>query len=208
MVEYKEKWNRYIIGEIPWINLNRDKISRYVFANYVRFRKDIKSVIEIGAGECIEAKELKDDVDYTVMDVSDLFLSHAKALGVKTIKCCMTRKPKIEKKYDLVYLSSVLEHTPNLKKTINVIKSIAKNYYVIMFRWSYGGNIYSQYKRRRKCFSSTFGIKKVFELFGSIEGKIITDDDKTMKYEEYEKTIDKSKEEHRNGKYLSFWGKC
>jgi hypothetical protein len=165
------------------------------------------SIIEIGAGECTEAIQLKGITDYTVMDVSDVFLKHATDNGIKTIKCDMVSlPPNFEKKYDTLYMCAVLEHTPNLIKTIRVIKSIAHRFIITMFRWGYNGNITPQYKSNRKYYSSVFDIDRIFKMLGNIDiAVLITEDDRSIDYKQYEKTVDKTKE-HRTGDWLTIIG--
>lgn len=208
-IDYKNKWNNYTIGKIPWVNSRREHPSR---VRFVEITKEVfagshkPSIIEIGAGECTEAIQLKDMSDYTVMDISDTFLDHAKANGLKTIKCDMITKPKIEKKFDVLYMCAVLEHTPDLIKTIRMIKSIANRYIITMFRWGYNGNIKPTYKTNRKCYSSTFDIDRIISMLDNILiATVKTEKGKTFEYYEYAKTVDKTKE-HRNGNWLTLFG--
>lgn len=210
VAEYTEKWNKYKIGNIPWINANRNHLARQLFINYVKDNCGaIRSVLEIGAGECIEACALMDVVDYTVMDTSDLFLSHAKQLGLKTRKCDMVNCDEKYFEYDLIYMCGVIEHTPDITRTISGINNIGKKYYITMFRWGYNDNLSTWFEPKKKYYTSTFDIEKIFNLFGDAEEKIIVlKDGGVEQYECYEKNIDKTMKEHRNGNWLSFYGNC
>ncbi len=209
MVDYKNKWNKYEIGKTSWINDRREHPARVRFVEMTKevfASSDKPSIVEIGAGECTEAIQLKEMSDYTVMDISDTFLDHAKNNGLKTIKCDMTTKPQIEKKFDVLYMCAVLEHTPDLKKTIHMIKSIANRYIITMFRWGYNRNIKSTYKTNRKYYSSTFDIDRIIGMLGTVMiATVKTEEGKTFEYYEYAKTVDKSKE-HRNGNWLTLFG--
>lgn len=95
MVDYKNKWNKYEIGKTSWINERRKHPARQFFVKGVKeiSRYERISIIEIGAGECVEANQLKENHDYTIMDVSDTFLEHAKNNNIDTIKCASLLQP-------------------------------------------------------------------------------------------------------------------
>lgn len=208
-VNYISKWNNYKIGNVKWINRRREHPCRELFIEYVS-RGNYKSVLEIGAGECIEAKALNSKVDYTICDVSDTFLTFANETGIKTIRGCMTNIPT-QKKYDLVYMCSVLEHTPDIEKTILELKRVSKNYFITMFKWRYDGGLKSVFQPRKKYFSTEFNVNKVFELFerhSTITDKTISflDNNCMMHYDDYMK-FKRREGLHRNGNYLSIIGK-
>jgi hypothetical protein len=204
IVNHTDKWNNYEIGNVPWIEKHRDHPCREYFVGLIKFN-GIKSVLEIGGGECIEAVALKDRIEYTVADVSDTFLDNAKKLGVNTIKADMINLPS-NKKYDLVHMSSVIEHSPDIVKTIENLKKVSDSYFITMFKWNWGSNLKSKFYEDRGYFSSMFGIDAVFELFGNIEEKVvITTQGKVISLNKARKA-NKEKRFYRNGDRLMFWG--
>lgn len=213
-MDYKSKWSNYKIGKTGWINKRSTHPSRELFMSHVlRLAKlsDRKlSVLEIGPGECFEAKRLKDVVDYTVCDISKPFLDNAKKCGFNTINSDIMDLPKhINKKYDIVYCCCVLEHVPDLIQAINNIKKAGHTYFITMFRWNYGGNTKSHFHKEvgRSYYTSTFDINKIFVFFGIVfEKTICKNDHSILNYKDYVKTINKHDPEHRTGNWLSFWG--
>lgn len=208
-MNYTDKWNNYKIGDIVWINKRRGHHCRKLFVDYIK-STDHKSVLDIGAGECIEARELFGIVNYTICDVSETFLAFAKGIGLNTIKGCMTDIPT-QVKFDMVYMCSVLEHTPDIEKTIQELRRVSKFYFITMFKWRYDGDLESVFRPKKNYYSTEFNIDKIFELFEKysvITNKFITyqDDKNIMNYSDYIKKI-RISGIHRNGNYLSIVGK-
>ncbi len=207
------KWDKYEIGKVPWVNLRKSHLSKLKYIEYI-IGSDFKNVLEIGAAEAIEAQEIRkhrDDINYTLLDVSDTFLEYVKSIGFNTIKGEMHNTGAKDKEFDLVYLASVLEHSPDLNKTFEELQRISKSFYFTMFKWRMKGKrLRSNYIERRKYFSSEFSINILLKLirnYGDIEQLFIcTESGKYIEYDEYLKglgNIDK----HRNGNYLSILGK-
>lgn len=213
--KYQNKWNLYKIGEISWINNRRRHPSRKMFVDWVR-KNNIKSVLEIGAGELIEAKELKNEVDYLVTDVSKVFLAEAEKQGIQCKKSCMCLL-NLPKRYDVVYMNSVLEHTPNITKALAAMKKHSKRFFITLFKWSYNGNKTMQSIHRDNgggYFSTSFDIDMllyILKKMGKIHGMYVSHMKikEIMKYKDYHKTLDltgKREYKHRNGMYLSIYG--
>jgi ubiquinone/menaquinone biosynthesis C-methylase UbiE len=97
---------------------------------------DIKSVLEIGAGEVTEGQHIvaKCDVNYTVLDVSDTFLDNARKLGFRCIKAEMHNTGCKNKEFDIVHLSAVLEHTPDVFATVKELRRISNQFYITLFK--------------------------------------------------------------------------
>jgi len=181
MKEYKKKWNRYKKGKVSWINARRYHPIRKRFINYIIDNSNINSVLEIGAGELIEAKEILDKcpkIKYSVVDVSKFFLKFCKKLSrIKAYKADMLQMPFGDKEFDLVYLSSVLEHSPNIIKTIGEIARISRSFYFSLFKWKMiTGDLKSNYSKSKKYFTTSFNIDMLLELIdahGDIEETMI-----------------------------------
>ncbi len=207
------KWNNYEIGSVPWINLRKSHLSKLKYIDHI-INSKFKNILEIGAAEAIEAQEIRkhrDDINYTLLDVSDTFLEYVRGIGFTAIKGEMHNTNLGDKEFDLVYLASVLEHSPDLNKTFKELQRISRAFYFTMFKWRMKGKkIKSNYVEKRKYFSSEFSIDKVLGLLknhGDIEQMFIcTKDNKYIEYDEYLKELgDVNK--HRNVNYLSIIGK-
>jgi SAM-dependent methyltransferase len=214
-MDYKNKWNDYTIGDIPFSKNTKDHFCREMFCCWSLTKvlnqpSETMTVLEIGPGECFEAKKLLSHIDYAVVDISDVFLQNAKKLGLKTIESDMINiHEKVKEKYDVVYMNSVLEHSPDLEKTIKSIKKVANIYFITMFRWGYNGNVKSNFHDgKKKYYTSTFDIDKIFKMLGNVKNKIIvTKDDKMICYDKYDEIINKPSL-HRNGDRLIIIGDC
>ena len=210
-----DKWNKYEIGNVPWVNSRKDHISRKTFINYI-IKGNYKNILEIGAGEAIEAQEIikrKPDINYTIMDVSDTFLDYVKSLGINGIKGEMHNTNFKNKEFDLVYLAAVIEHSPNLLLTFKELRRISKEFFITMFKWRMKGKneLKSRFIPRRKFYSTVFKIDGIFDLiekYGIINSKIIsTKKERILDYDKYIKKLTPDIDEHRNGNYVSIIGK-
>jgi len=207
-----DKWNKYSIGDINWVN---DRISHLSKSKYVEYivASDFKNILEIGAGEAIEAQEIvkhKSDISYTILDVSDLFLENAKNLGFITVKGEMHNTGFKNKEFDLVYLCCVLEHSPDIISTIAELSRISKNFYLTMFKWRIKtGGLESGYCGKKGYFSTEFNISMLFRLiknYGNIKNLFVcTKDNKIVEYYKYLIEL-KGIDLHRNGNYLTIIG--
>ena len=206
------KWNGYKIGNIHWVNNLKNHKSKTEYVNYV-ISSNIDNILEIGIGEAIEAQRIKEhniDINYTVLDVADVFLENAKSLGFRAVKGEMHNTGFKDDEFDLVYLASILEHSPDLDKTLKELKRISKTFYFTMFKWGLsGGNLKSEKKKGR--FSTTFNINKLFKLiekYGYIDKTFVcTKKGKVIKYSKYLSKLKSKAGVHRNGNYLSIIGR-
>jgi len=160
-----EKWDDYAIGSVRFINRTKNHGHRQIFVDSVN---NMRSILEIGPGEMIEYAAIRDanpDIKYSVMDVSDLFLDHCKFTfpEVKTIKMKMEDISTDIGRYDMVYVSSVLEHSENIKVAIRNLMSIADNFHFVLFKWNYSGNLKSQYNKKKKYWSTSFNVNMLLE---------------------------------------------
>jgi len=212
-LDYKSKWNNYKIGKIPWVNSIREHSHRKRFVDYVIGKQDITKILEMGAGEAIEAQAIiskKQNVDYTIIDVSDTFLEHAKSLNIKAFEMNMTKTMFKDKYFDLVYTSCVLEHSPNISKTIKEMCRVSDLFYITLFKWRFKtGDLESDFQSRKSYFSTEFNIfllLQEIEKYGIIDSMTIcTKDGKYVDYFSYLKDC-KGMDLHRNGNYLSIIG--
>lgn len=208
-----DKWNKYKIGEIPWVNKRKNHLCRGEFVEYVLKSKPFKkNILEVGAGEAIEAqmiRKLDEHINYNILDVSDTFLENAKKLGFECFKGEMHNTNFKDKQFDLIYGCSILEHSPDLNKTFSEFQRISKYFYFTMFKWKMrSGGIKSVY-HPRKYFTSVFNIDQLLSLlskYGTIkETFICTEKGKKIDFKTYRKQFKKI-DHHRNGNYLSIIG--
>ena len=213
MKEYKNKWNNYEIGSIKWIDINREHCCREKFVEYME-RENIKSIIEVGGGELIEAQKIisKDTgVDYVVVDVSDTFLKFANSInGVSAFKGDMIDIPFDNKEYDLIYCSSVLEHSPDIRNTIKEMSRVSNKFYFNMFTWNMKtGNLESVFQNKKKYYSTVFNIDMLLELIGEYgkieEMAVYSRDGGDESWDDYRRD-NPDIDENRNGKYLLIRG--
>ena len=210
-LKYAKKWDKYTIGNVHFINARKTHPSRKLFVDWVRENK-IKSIMEIGAGELVEAKQLK-DLDYLIVDLSKLFIGHAEDEGFKTIKKCMCLVDS-KRMFDVVYMNSVLEHTPNVEMAIKNLKKQSKRFFITMFKWSFNSkHSLRSFYVKGNYFSTLFDIDKLFKLFnqyGTIEGGFASnpDSNEILPYKKYLAKFNRARgyHHHRNGTHLSFYG--
>ena len=128
------KWNNYEIGNVVWINARKEHLSKIKFVEYI-VSSNYKNILEIGAGEVIEGQQIRkqrSDIKYTVLDVSDTFLRNVRELGFIGVKGEMHNTGFKDKEFDLVYLASVIEHSPDLEKTFRELQRISSSFYITM----------------------------------------------------------------------------
>jgi len=214
-----EKWDQHKIGETPWIIKHNSHPHRDYFINKIinseLYSKKLKitSILEIGGGELIEAKAIKDlrpDIRYCVADVSKSFLSNCRKNNIcECLEASMDNLPFQEKEFDLIYMSSVLEHTPNLEKTLKEISRISHSYFITMFKWNMSGNnLKEKYWENRKYFSSVFSYfslkNKLDKMSSDIFVNVIQKDGTILDIDEIKNK--KVTGEWRNGDRLNFIG--
>lgn len=214
MPEYIKKWNNYKIGSVEWINKNRTHFSRVKFIDYI-LNSDVKSILEIGGGELWEAQELlksSKEINYSVADISPLFLDFANKIdGITVYQADMVDLPFDDNQFDMIYMNSVLEHSPDIAKTIKGFSRVSKYFYFTMFKWAnVTGGLESYYKSKKHFYSTVFNINQLIELikkYGNIEDIFLCSP------EEYISTLDDymalhpEEDRHRDSNYLSIVGK-
>ncbi|MHA1470263.1 MAG: class I SAM-dependent methyltransferase [Candidatus Asgardarchaeia archaeon] len=215
--EYTTKWNNYKVGKVKWINTNRYHPCREEYVNYIIRRKDIKNILEVGGGEMREAcliLEKAPYISYSTANISDFFLDMAREVkDVKVYKADMVELPFKEKSFDIIYMSSVIEHSPNICKTIKEVSRVSKEFYFNLFMWRMGknGDLESKYIRKKKYYSTPFNIFKLMNLiskYGVIEQKFLTgmDTERTDFNKEYF-AKNRKMDIHRDERHLTLTGR-
>ena len=216
MKEYKKKWNKYEKGKVPWINSRKTHPSRRHFINYVEENFPSGKILEIGGGELIEAKEITrsfPDVQYSVADISNFFLDACKGFdSITGYEADMTNLPFKDKEFDLVFASSVLEHSPDIVETISELSRVSNSFYFTMFKWKMiTGNLLAEYRIKKRYFSTMFNIDDLFELIethGIIHNSVMCFEDGSseIKFDIYRKKDQNQKDIHRTGDRLIIIG--
>lgn len=211
--DYMIKWNKYDVGRVPWINKHRQHPHRQHFLDFVRNRTHINYILEVGPGEMIEGQQLLEEYNetefrYTVLDISSVFLQYALELSNNYVNLdvcegSMENMPFKDKSFDLIYLSSVIEHTPNLDNTMKNMQRVSNEFYITMFKWHLkDGGLTPEYNKKKDYYSTSFNLEMLFDklneyseirnVFASIVGI-----DRPMRYSEFKKqyldTHDQSK---------------
>jgi len=206
------KWDNYTIGSVPWINSRRDRLKNCPFVYDVINDNDIKSVLEIGGGELVEAKRIKDvkDCHYNVVDISKTFCHNAKKNGFNVVNADF-EKYNGGCEYDMIYANHVLEHMENVETVIKKICSIGKRYHVCMFKWRFVGNtgLTPAWEPKKGYWSTSWNIWSIISLFGdSLSDIYITDkENNRIEWDSYVETV-KGMDNHRDGNhYLHLVGK-
>lgn len=172
-----DKWNRYKIGDITWIK-GKDRPHRKVFVDMVLKADDIVSVIEVGPGEMLEYQMLKDKkagLRYAVVDVSDLFLRNCAEQYPDVVRYQVPMEEMstvVPGDFDMVYVSSVIEHTNDIHKCLKNIIGAAKNFYFSLFKWSHDGDLVPQFNSKKEYWSTSFNIHDLLEAirqYGDID---------------------------------------
>lgn len=221
MTEKFEKWDKHKVGSVKWINKHKDHPHRDRFINYVLQDPDIVDILEIGGGELIEAREIvrRDPRRrYHLCDVSESFIEFANSLCLfeNVYKMSMHDLDLPYKIFDLVYLSSVLEHTPDISRTIRNISQCSKRFYITMFKWKEKtGDLISNFNVQKEYFSTMFNLPMVLETineYGIIEDMTVSfastsvDGETEVSYADYKKHFIEGSDEWRNGDRLNIVG--
>lgn len=215
--EYVTKWNNYKVGKVKWLDIRRDHPCREEYVNYIVGRRDIKNILEVGGGEMNEAHLILEKAPYilySTVNVSDFFLDMAREVkGVKVYKADMIKLPFKEKSFNIIYMSSVIEHSPNIYKTIKEVARVGREFYFNLFTWRMGknGDLKSRYIRKKKYYSTPFNIFELMNLiseYGVIEQKFLTGKDiGIINFNEKYFAKNGKMDIHRNGRYLTLIGK-
>jgi hypothetical protein len=212
-MEYKKKWDKYTVGKVKWINRNRSHPCRDMFVQNVQDAK-VTSVLEIGGGELIEARQIVAAIpgfDYHVVDLSKVFLKFCKQqTGIQCHRGDMMSLPFEDDQFDMVYGSSILEHAPELRQVMRECARVSSRFTFNMFKWRMKGKgLDTRYVKKKQYYSTPFPIDKVLDLIKSLaelETPVICGEDVCEAFDDHRKTIG-DVDEHRNGNYLVLRGR-
>ncbi len=117
-----------------------DDPQRVLFRNWLR-KSDCLTMLDCGAGPGWELEGLRKDnpnIEYTGLEVTDLFLQRLKAQGITTIKATVEDIPCDDNSYDLVYCRHLLEHVGNFGKAIHEMIRFARQFVYIVMNKDFG----------------------------------------------------------------------
>ena len=142
--DFFAKWEDYTPGEVKFAEDRKNHPQRKMFVDEVISNK-YKSVLEIGAAELYECEEIlkqKPDINYTVVDVSKVFLDSCRKRfpNVNTVQSPMELLD-LDKRFDVAYLCQVLEHSYDIKLAIRNILTFCRNFHFVLFKWSFTGDL-------------------------------------------------------------------
>ena len=108
------------------------------FIQFLKSKNDVKSVLEIGCGSGIypiRYKELFSGIQYAGIDISPSAIEFCKKKSDFEFICGDLLKMNLEKKYDLVFSQSVIDHVYDVDLFITKIANATKKYaYVSSYR--------------------------------------------------------------------------
>jgi len=136
-INYLQYWDNLKVGEIPWV---RRKKSHPVRDRFVRYCINTMpaSIIEIGAGECIEADEIRKvmpKIRYEIVDIATPFIECARKKGYLVHVAPMDNTKIETKAFELLYLAGVLEHSREISFAVEELARISQRFYISMFKW-------------------------------------------------------------------------
>ena len=126
------------------------------------------------------------------------------------IKGDMCDLPFEDKSFDVFFMSSVLEHSPDISKTVSEAARVSKGFVFTLFKWKMiSGSLDSNYNSKKKYYTSLFNIDALLKLIesagGQFEKKLISHQDgQICDFDTYRETFDL--DNHRNGSYLTLIG--
>jgi len=213
MVDHTEKWDNYDPKNTKWIDKNTDHPCREYFINQIG--GDVESILEIGGGALIEAKLVRGiypDMRYAIMDVSKGFLDYCRECNFECHEGDMVDMPFSYKEFDMTYMSSVIEHSPDVHQTLSEMARVSKGYRINMFKWNMRtGGLKSNFKEKKQCFSTAFNIDNLLNLLGYYghwpsADVCIKDTGEIVSFGKYRMSLPDDLDYHRNGNYLSLSG--
>lgn len=103
-----------------WSNLYADDFLKFINSIIAKENPEIKFILEIGCGGCILLESLKKEgFQVKGIDPSPFAIKAGKKRGIKVVQDMFPSK-KVEEKFDLIFSSDVLEHTPD---PVNFLKA-------------------------------------------------------------------------------------
>jgi len=118
-----DKWYSEIFDQTPLIHSS--------FLNYLKTKKEIKTILEVGCGNGIYPTRHKNnflDIEYTGIDISESAIELCKEKSDFNFICGDFLRINLEKKFDLVFSHSVVDHVIDINLFFTNIVSLSKKY--------------------------------------------------------------------------------
>ena len=114
------------------------KIQHQDFIQYLKTRKNLETVLEVGCGTGvypIKLKELFDNVKYTGIDISETAIKQCKKNSSSEFIAGDFIKLNISRKFDLVFSHAVVDHVYDVDEFVAKIVNLTKKYaYITAYR--------------------------------------------------------------------------
>ncbi len=117
-----------------------DDEQRILFRKWLR-TSNCLTMLDCGAGPGWELEGLREDaigIEYTGLEITNLFLQRLAAQGIATIKATVEDIPVDDNSYDLVYCRQVLEHVGDFEQAIHEMIRVARQFVYIVMNKDFG----------------------------------------------------------------------
>lgn len=137
------------------------------FIRYLKNKKDVKTVLEIGCGTGvypIRNKELFSDLDYTGIDISETVIVYCEKNSHFKFICCDFLKTTLTQTFDLVYSHAVIDHVYDIDEFIRRIVNSSKKYAYLNSYRGYFPEINDHkmnWSNKEGCYYNDISIKRV-----------------------------------------------
>jgi len=131
-------------------------------------------------------------LDFAVVDVLLPFIDNCRKKFPKVVTCNRSIEEETvypDNIFDLVYMSSVLEHCRDVEAAITNAMSLGKEFLFIMFKWSWSGDI-APHRKPEGHYSTCFNIWTIFDIIrrhGNIESAKVFDGKYWVDFEKFAK---------------------
>ncbi len=114
------------------------------FLEYLKSKKDVQTILEIGCGSGvypIKYKDIFEKFDYTGIDISKSAIKYCKEHSNVNFICSDFQKMELGKKYDLIFSQGVIHHVYNINTFLSKIVEISKKYAYILSSLGYSDEL-------------------------------------------------------------------
>jgi len=142
-ISYGETWqgrdNKF------YERLHRDGLIEHTkFLAYLKSKKDVKTILEIGCGSGvypIKYKDIFEKFDYTGIDISKSAIKFCQENSDFNFICGDFQKMKLANKYDLIFSQGVIHHVYDIGAFLSNIVEKSKKYAYILSSLGYSDEL-------------------------------------------------------------------
>jgi len=137
------------------------------FLAYLKPKKDVKTVLEIGCGSGvypIKYKNIFEKFDYTGIDISKSAIKFCQENSDFNFICGDFQKMELEDKYDLIFSQGVIHHVYNINAFLSKIVEISKKYAYILSSLGYSNELEDhkmEWSEKQAIYNSILSSKQV-----------------------------------------------